>query len=164
MLDFQMPAFYFLIKNHFWISFQAGSGLISLKPPHGSTAWKPNTMRQRNGFPPNFVHSLDSTHMMLTSLFLTTQGLTFSSVHDCYWTHASTVAEMNKVCRNQFVNLYKQPILEDLSDHFQKTYLQALNVDASSKNYVRAKILFKQVPKKGNLDIDVVKDSVYFFS
>ena len=102
--------------------------------------------------------------MMLTSLFLSAQGLTFSSVHDCYWTHASTVAEMNKVCRNQFVNLYKQPILEDLSEHFKKTYLQALNVDASQKNLVRAKLLFNDVPKKGSLDIDVVKDSVYFFS
>ena len=146
------------------IYLKAASGLITLKPPFGSARWKPNTIRQRNGFPPNFVHSLDSTHMMLTSLFLSAQGLTFSSVHDCYWTHASTVAEMNKVCRNQFVNLYKQPILEDLSEHFKKTYLQALNVDASQKNLVRAKLLFNDVPKKGSLDIDVVKDSVYFFS
>ena len=28
----------------------------------------PDTRRQKNGMPPNFVHSLDSTHMMLTSL------------------------------------------------------------------------------------------------
>ena len=31
---------------------------------------KPNVMKQRNGFPPNFIHSLDSSHMMLTSLYL----------------------------------------------------------------------------------------------
>lgn len=29
---------------------------------------KPNTLKQRNGFPPNFIHSLDSSHMMLTAL------------------------------------------------------------------------------------------------
>ncbi|KAK2086779.1 hypothetical protein P7K49_032686 [Saguinus oedipus] len=29
---------------------------------------KPNKLKQKNGFPPNFIHSLDSTHMMLTAL------------------------------------------------------------------------------------------------
>ena len=29
---------------------------------------KPDTMKQKNAFPPNFIHSLDSTHMMLTAL------------------------------------------------------------------------------------------------
>ena len=28
----------------------------------------PDIRRQKNGMPPNYVHSLDSTHMMLTSL------------------------------------------------------------------------------------------------
>lgn len=28
----------------------------------------PSLMKQKNAFPPNFVHSLDSTHMLLTSL------------------------------------------------------------------------------------------------
>jgi DNA-directed RNA polymerase len=55
---------------------------------------KPNSLKQRNGFPPNFVHSLDSTHMMLTSLYLWNAGVTFASVHDCYWTHASSVAQV----------------------------------------------------------------------
>ena len=30
---------------------------------------KPNAMKQKNAFPPNFIHSLDSTHMMLTALY-----------------------------------------------------------------------------------------------
>lgn len=29
---------------------------------------KPDTVKQKNAFPPNFIHSLDSTHMMLTAL------------------------------------------------------------------------------------------------
>ncbi|EEC09541.1 DNA-directed RNA polymerase 2A, putative [Ixodes scapularis] len=29
----------------------------------------PNVMKQKNAFPPNFIHSLDSSHMMLTALF-----------------------------------------------------------------------------------------------
>jgi hypothetical protein len=30
---------------------------------------KPNALKQKNAFPPNFIHSLDSTHMMLTALY-----------------------------------------------------------------------------------------------
>jgi DNA-directed RNA polymerase len=26
-------------------------------------------MKQKNAFPPNYIHSLDSTHMMLTALY-----------------------------------------------------------------------------------------------
>ena len=124
---------------------------------------KPNTMKQRNGFPPNFVHSLDSTHMMLTSLYLWTQGCTFSSVHDCYWTHASDVEIMNQVCREQFVNLHQQPILNDLSKHFQNVYLDE-NLPISDITMSKAKQLFTDVPAKGKLDLEVVKKSVYFFS
>uniref|UniRef100_H9G3S4 DNA-directed RNA polymerase n=1 Tax=Anolis carolinensis TaxID=28377 RepID=H9G3S4_ANOCA len=62
---------------------------------------KPDTVKQKNAFPPNFIHSLDSTHMMLTSLHCHRQGLTFVSVHDCYWTHALTVDVMNRVRDSQ---------------------------------------------------------------
>nr|XP_027227508.1 DNA-directed RNA polymerase, mitochondrial-like [Penaeus vannamei] len=83
---------------------------------------RPNVMKQKNAFPPNFIHSLDSSHMMLTSLFCQQAGITFVSVHDCFWTHANTVDIMNKVCRNQFVALHSEPILEDLSLFLQEKF------------------------------------------
>lgn len=58
---------------------------------------RPNVLKQKNAFPPNFIHSLDSSHMMLTSLHCERKGLTFISVHDCFWTHACTVPDLNKV-------------------------------------------------------------------
>ena len=54
-------------------------------------------MRHRNAFPPNFIHSLDATHMMLTALQCQRAGITFASIHDCYWTHACDVDTLNKV-------------------------------------------------------------------
>ena len=84
---------------------------------------KPNIMKQRNGFAPNFIHSLDSSHMMLTSLYLWNLGITYASVHDCYWTHASSVRPMNIACREQFVRLHSLPILESLAQSFQDKYL-----------------------------------------
>lgn len=65
---------------------------------------KPNIMKQKNAFPPNFIHSLDSSHMMLTSLHCERAGLTFISVHDCFWTHACTVPDMNKVTFHQNIS------------------------------------------------------------
>ena len=67
----------------------------------------PNSMKQRNGFPPNFIHSLDSTHMMLTALNCYRAGISFASVHDSYWTHPSDVDLMNRICREQFVRLHR---------------------------------------------------------
>lgn len=83
---------------------------------------RPNIMKQKNAFPPNFIHSLDSSHMMLTSLFCQGAGLTFISVHDCFWTHACTVPQMNIITREQFVALHSLPILEDLSVFLKQKY------------------------------------------
>lgn len=142
----------------------------------------PDSAKQRSAMPPNFVHSLDSTHMMLTSLycqrfgsfiisiqswtsilhwlilfilvsiiivefliialFVVRAGIPFVAVHDSYWTHPCFVDNMNKVdycclsgqfkliwsfseykiCREQFVSLHNEPILDDLADFFEKKY------------------------------------------
>lgn len=81
-----------------------------------------NSMKQKNAFSPNFIHSLDSCHMMLTSLHCERAGITFVSVHDCFWSHPSTVTSMNHICREQFILLHSQPILEDLAESFYQKY------------------------------------------
>lgn len=55
--------------------------------------------KQRSAFPPNFVHSLDATHMLMTALEMKEKGLTFAAVHDSYWTHANDIPVMNDVSR-----------------------------------------------------------------
>ncbi|KAL1251338.1 hypothetical protein QQF64_019134 [Cirrhinus molitorella] len=128
---------------------------------------KPDSMKQKNAFPPNFIHSLDSTHMMLTSLHCYRAGLTFVSVHDCYWTHAVTVDIMNRVCREQFVALHSQPILEELSGFLLKKYCSRPPVVSKPKKfeeYYKMAQLLASVPQTGNFDLEKVKESVYFFS
>ncbi|CAL1300720.1 unnamed protein product [Larinioides sclopetarius] len=130
----------------------------------------PNIRKQKNGFAPNFIHSLDASHMMLTSLFCQRQGITFVSVHDCYWTHASAVEIMNKICREQFVSLHKEPILEDLSEFFLDKYARVVDEQIQDKklkrNSAKMKLreLLSTVPKKGTFDLDKVLESEYFFS
>ncbi|XP_061718880.1 DNA-directed RNA polymerase, mitochondrial [Cydia pomonella] len=128
---------------------------------------RPCTMKQRNAFPPNFIHSLDSSHMMLTSLHCQAAAVAFVSVHDCYWTHPGAVPLMNKICREQFVALHSQPILEDLSDFLVKRYSydeSELEGTLGAPNKKRVNSLLKKVPSKGDFKLDSVLDSVYFFS
>ena len=81
-----------------------------------------NTTKQASAFPPNFVHSLDATHMMLTALECNKLGLTFASVHDSYWTHAGTINEMNKIIRDTFIALHESDVLQRLRDEFIDRY------------------------------------------
>jgi len=46
-----------------------------------------NKSKQNTAFPPNFVHSIDATHMMYTAMKCRQKGVTFAAVHDSYWCH-----------------------------------------------------------------------------
>ncbi|XP_064077870.1 DNA-directed RNA polymerase, mitochondrial-like [Macrobrachium nipponense] len=130
---------------------------------------QPNTMKQKNAFPPNFIHSLDSSHMMLTSIYSQKADFSFISVHDCFWTHASSVDAMNKICREQFVALHSEPILETLSSDLKKRFsfeYKDFAHDGSAKDTAKMKVntLLNKIPRKGNFDISDVLKSTYFFS
>lgn len=104
--------------------------------------------RQVSAFPPNFIHSLDSSHMLLTALEMKRRGLTFSAVHDSFWTHPCDIDEMNVALREVFVDLYKQPLLEDLKATWELRYPD---------------IEFPDVPERGDLNLEEVKRAAYFF-
>ncbi|XP_068654084.1 DNA-directed RNA polymerase 1B, mitochondrial-like [Aristolochia californica] len=105
--------------------------------------------RQRTAFPPNFVHSLDGSHMMMTALACKQAGLNFAGVHDSYWTHACDVDQMNRILREKFVELYEQPILENLLESFQKSF---------------PSLSFPPLPECGDFDLKEVLHSTYFFN
>ncbi|KAL0128377.1 hypothetical protein PUN28_003577 [Cardiocondyla obscurior] len=128
---------------------------------------KLDTIKQKNAFAPNFIHSLDSCHMMLTSLHSEQAGITFMSVHDCFWTHPCTVDIMNRICREQFIALHSEPILEDLSKFFCKKYIKHATNDGrfiNLKNSNSSLDIFHKVPGKGDFDINTILASKYFFS
>ena len=65
-----------------------------------------------------------------------------------------------------YFTIYCQPIRENLSHHFEKTCITD-NLDdtlPTDLDLVRAKELFNSILGKGTLILDVIKDSVYFFS
>ena len=126
--------------------------------------------RQRSAFPPNFVHSLDSTHLLLTARRMTREGLTFAAVHDSYWTHACDIDDMNRMLREEFVDLHSRPILEDLYETLQLRYPEIANAEPNHTEQLDGETNFKYnsnsfspPPPKGNLDLQKVKQSLYFF-
>ncbi|CAH1772672.1 unnamed protein product [Owenia fusiformis] len=145
-----------------------------IKKAGGITLQKPNSQKQKNAFPPNFIHSLDSTHMMLTSIHCLRAGITFASVHDCFWTHPCDVEIMNRICREQFLALHNQPILEDLSKHFIERFKSFKHDSMFGERTSRYKAerlarefldnLTSNLPSRGDFDLSEVLDSTYFFS
>ncbi|KAJ1488102.1 hypothetical protein T484DRAFT_2138919 [Baffinella frigidus] len=107
-----------------------------------------NRQKQRTAFPPNFVHSLDSTHLLTSALDFHARGKTFAGVHDSYWTHACDYEELADVLRDQFVKLYSEPVLANLKRDLERDYGVELD----------------PLPEKGTLDLEVVRKSPYFFS
>lgn len=112
---------------------------------------KINKRKQKAGLPPNFIHSLDASHMLFVAQRCFDQGLRFAAVHDSFWTHAADVDVMNRITREEFVRLHSMPLLNNLY-----TTLCYRGVGALGK--------LDPPPKVGKLDLSEILRSTYFFS
>ena len=105
--------------------------------------------RQVNGFAPNFIHSIDGTHALMTATAMRQAGLDFASVHDSFWTHASSTNRMHDILRDQFIRLHTPYRMGEL-----RTQLTNDHPDLE----------IPDLPDTGKLDLNIVKNAAYFFS
>ncbi|KYK61347.1 DNA-directed RNA polymerase [Drechmeria coniospora] len=94
-----------------------------------------NRRKQLQGFPPNFIHSLDASHMLLSALQCDALGLSFAAVHDSFWTHAADVDAMNEVIRDSFIKIHEEDVVGRLAAEFQarhKGSLYLAHIDPST--------------------------------
>lgn len=107
--------------------------------------------KQIQGIAPNFVHSLDSAHMILTVNAAQEAGIyNFSMIHDDFGTHAADVEEFRELIKGCFVRMYKD------HDPLQDLYLTtAMTVPDG---------MLPPVPDSGELNLTNVLDSEYFFA
>lgn len=82
--------------------------------------------KQLQAFPPNFIHSLDATHMTLSALKCSELGLDFAAVHDSFWTHASDIPNLNVILRDAFVRMHSEDIIDRLHAEFSARYAGAM--------------------------------------
>ncbi|KAI0546052.1 DNA-directed RNA polymerase [Xylaria curta] len=85
-----------------------------------------NRRKQLQAFPPNFIHSLDASHMLLSALECDELGLSFAAVHDSFWTHAADVDVMNRVLRDAFVRIHGEDVIGRLASEFEARYKGSL--------------------------------------
>ncbi|KAF8537956.1 hypothetical protein BDD12DRAFT_743411 [Trichophaea hybrida] len=81
-----------------------------------------NSKKQMTAFPPNFIHSLDATHMLLSARKCAEIGIAFAAVHDSFWTHPIDVDKLNRILREAFIELHSVNIMEKLKDEFETRY------------------------------------------
>lgn len=112
-----------------------------------------DSRKQKQGIAPNYVHSMDASHLMLTVDACVDAGIhQFAMIHDSYGCPAGQGDLMFSLVREVFAETYKQnDVLQDLHD-------QVENMLSPKK----AKEL-PPIPKHGTLDLDVVKQSMYAF-
>jgi DNA-directed RNA polymerase len=108
-----------------------------------------NKRQQVDGSAPNLLHSLDSTHMLITAKACRDLGLDFMATHDRFFSHAATKHVIANINRKQFIKVHEVPYLQVLQDQWMKTHPD---------------IKFKPCPQPGSLDISCVLNSPYFFN
>lgn len=113
-----------------------------------------DSRKQKQGIAPNFVHSMDASHLMLTVCACVDKGVNaFAMIHDSYGVPAGHGSIMFTTVREVFVSTYTEnDVLQDLHDHIC--------------NLLSPKMLkdLPEVPTKGDLDLDCAKESMYAFS
>ena len=122
---------------------------VTLQDPQ---VWDPVSKRkQLQAFPPNFIHSLDATHMMLSALKCNEIGLTFASIHDSFWTHACDIEKMSEVLRDAFVAMHSEDVIGRLHEEFRaryKDHMYLASVVAGSKVGTKISVLRKDMKRK----------------
>ena len=103
---------------------------------------------QCDGIAPNYVHSIDATHMFMTARACRAAGVRGLFTHDCYITHSGTCNDMAVVTRAEFIKLHSADLLGDLLAQFQASF----GLD------------FPDRPARGTFDLELVRSSPYFFS
>lgn len=115
---------------------------------------KLDSKAQRNGIAPNFVHSADAAHMMLTTVRAKQAGIkNFAMIHDSFGTTAGDLEVMYQTVRESFVEIYDT---QDVLQNFRDDVAGVLSDKGREK--------LKAIPSKGTLSLSRVAESRYCFS
>ena len=100
---------------------------------------------------PNFIHSLDASVLQLAVVKAKEAGVdNFSMIHDSFGCTAPDNRIMANAIRDAFCEIYKQDVLLNFANEMKAML--------SEKNLKK----FPTIPTKGNLDLDLVRKSVFF--
>ncbi|MET4733895.1 DNA-directed RNA polymerase [Thalassospira sp. MBR-102] len=111
--------------------------------------------RMQSAVSPNFVHSMDAAHLMMSVDYAAQNGVThFAMIHDSFGTHAADTQMLAACLREAFVDMYEE---HDVLQEFREAIVSQVYDDEK-------KLKIKPVPPKGTLDLSLVKGSDFFFA
>ena len=111
-----------------------------------------DTRRQRNGIAPNFIHSMDASHLQRVVCAESAKGnKNFMMIHDSFGTDAAHAGSLYETIREEFVGLYKD------QNHLEN-FLGSVSYLIDDLNAV------PEIPKFGKLDLELVKQSNFCFA
>ena len=128
---------------------QMGDSIVKLSVAHDT----PNISKRATslGICPNFIHANDGAVLQLAVVKAKELGVdNFSMIHDSFGCVASDSHLMGKALREAFCEIYQKDVLKNFADEMYAML--------SEKNQKK----FPKMPKKGDLDLDLVKQSVFF--
>jgi DNA-directed RNA polymerase len=118
---------------------------------------KQDVRKNKNAISPNFIHSLDAAHLMLTINDMRYEyGKTnLHVVHDCFGVHADDVDLLVHTLKENFIEMYTgNSIIDSFIEDYLKPYLDR-------HDYFK---IVERRPQVGSLDINKVRESRFFFS
>ena len=108
---------------------------------------------QANGVAPNFIHSLDASHLMKVALRAKELGIDYLAViHDSFGTHAAETDRLARALRETFVELYSGDVLGD----FFRELKDQLGPELAER--------LPPPPPAGDLDLSAILRSPYVFA
>ena len=103
---------------------------------------------------PNFVHSMDAAHLLLTVGACADEGITdIATVHDSFGCLPAHADRFNQIIREQFLKMYQE------HDVLTSCY-ETARADLTEANHKRLPLL----PEKGTLDLSEVLQAKYAFA
>ena len=105
---------------------------------------------QAQGVAPNFIHSMDASHLQLTVCNAVDAGINhFAMIHDSYGAPVAQAKTMYKAVRQSFIEMYTE---QDVLENFKND----MELLSDSK--------LPSIPAKGTLNLTDILDSRYIFS
>lgn len=130
-----------------------GEGNIRQELTMNSDIDKVNTAKGVISIAPNWVHSNDAAHMMLTIHECNKLGVHhFAMIHDSYGTQVGDTEILYNTIRTAFVNMYQQDVMGGFRDQIIAQLPEDLHETLIP------------LPIKGDFDLNNVLTSKYFFA
>lgn len=88
-----------------------------IKVIYGVLTDKPNLRSHKTSISPNFVHSLDSACLHITTMKCIDKGITsLMMVHDSYGTHCTRLGELRDAARETFGEVFQKDLLAEFAE------------------------------------------------